>query len=137
MTWVNTQAQEVSIADASVENDELWLGREDTERATGWQIKAEGLCRAEICIPVPAGREAEFRRQDQVNIAAFWRHMGRPVVRDGGGQAWMLGESAGDQGARLESLEAPDFALPDLAGQIHRLSDERGKKVFLATWASW
>ena len=32
---------------------------------------------------------------------------------------------------------APDFSLPDINGQPHRLSDYRGKKVFLATWASW
>ena len=32
---------------------------------------------------------------------------------------------------------APDFALPDPSGRIHRLSDYRGKKVFLVTWASW
>ncbi|NDG42002.1 MAG: TlpA family protein disulfide reductase, partial [Betaproteobacteria bacterium] len=37
----------------------------------------------------------------------------------------------------LSTLEAPDFELPDLAGQTHRLSDYRGKKVLLATWASW
>jgi peroxiredoxin len=32
---------------------------------------------------------------------------------------------------------APDFALPDLAGQVHRLSDFRGKVVFLNVWATW
>ena len=33
--------------------------------------------------------------------------------------------------------EAPDVALPDLDGRIHRISDHLGKKVFLSTWASW
>lgn len=33
--------------------------------------------------------------------------------------------------------EAADFALPDLAGRIHRLSDSRGKIVFLNLWATW
>jgi len=32
---------------------------------------------------------------------------------------------------------APDFALPDPSGRVHRLSDHRGKKVLLVTWASW
>ena len=32
---------------------------------------------------------------------------------------------------------APEFALPDLAGQVHRLSDFRGKVVFLNVWATW
>jgi len=32
---------------------------------------------------------------------------------------------------------AADFALPDPTGRLHRLSDYRGKKVLLVTWASW
>jgi peroxiredoxin len=32
---------------------------------------------------------------------------------------------------------APAFALPDLDGRRHRLSDHRGNKVLLVTWASW
>ena len=32
---------------------------------------------------------------------------------------------------------APDFALPDLAGVTHRLSDYRGKIVFLNLWTTW
>lgn len=32
---------------------------------------------------------------------------------------------------------APDFALPDLQGRVHRLSDYRGKVVFLNLWATW
>ncbi|MBI3853814.1 MAG: redoxin domain-containing protein [Verrucomicrobia bacterium] len=32
---------------------------------------------------------------------------------------------------------APDFTLPDLKGKAHSLSDFRGKKVLLITWASW
>lgn len=32
---------------------------------------------------------------------------------------------------------APDFALPDLTGRLYRLSDFRGKVVFLNVWATW
>jgi peroxiredoxin len=32
---------------------------------------------------------------------------------------------------------APDFVLPDLQGQAVRLSDHRGKIVFLNLWATW
>ena len=39
--------------------------------------------------------------------------------------------------AVLEELEAPDFTLPDIDGTPRSLSELRGKKVFLATWASW
>lgn len=31
----------------------------------------------------------------------------------------------------------PDFALPDLAGKMHHLSDYRGKWVIVNYWATW
>jgi len=34
-------------------------------------------------------------------------------------------------------FEAPDFTLPDLQGRSVRLSDLRGKVVFLNLWATW
>ncbi len=37
----------------------------------------------------------------------------------------------------IEPLAAPDFALPDLDGQIHRLSSFRGRPVLLNFWATW
>ena len=49
----------------------------------------------------------------------------------------VLGTGAADRQAALAGAEAPDFMLPDLAGVPHRLSDLRGQKVFLTTWASW
>ena len=39
--------------------------------------------------------------------------------------------------AQLASLEAPDFTLPDLDGNLHSLSNYRGRKVLLATYGSW
>jgi hypothetical protein len=76
-------------------------------------------------------------RGDAVDVAALWRHMGHPVVRDDAGCAWVLGTGARERADALRSLEAPDFALPDLAGRVHALSAYRGRKVLLATWASW
>lgn len=35
------------------------------------------------------------------------------------------------------SESAKDFHLPDLAGQVHRLQNLRGKVVFLNFWATW
>jgi peroxiredoxin len=49
----------------------------------------------------------------------------------------VLGTGAADRARVLASGQAPDFALPDLEGREHRLSDHRGRKVLLATWSSW
>ncbi len=32
---------------------------------------------------------------------------------------------------------APDFAVTDIGGKLHKLSDYRGKKVMIVFWATW
>jgi len=41
------------------------------------------------------------------------------------------------QAAGRAGFPAPDFSLRDLDGRVHRLSDYRGKVVFLNLWATW
>ena len=50
---------------------------------------------------------------------------------------WALGAPADERNAALQGLTAPDFTLPDVDGVPRTLSTLRGKKVFMATWASW
>ena len=40
-------------------------------------------------------------------------------------------------GPIVAGVPAPDFELPSLAGGSVRLSEYRGRKVVLFTWASW
>jgi hypothetical protein len=136
MVQVLCESRDTEVA-GRVEAEDLWLAPDAAERATGWTLKPEGLCREEVCVPVPRGREGAFVRDGAVNIAGFWRHMGRPLARDADGEVWVLGASARERAQALESLQAPDFSLPDLDGRLHRLSDHRGRKVLLTTWASW
>jgi peroxiredoxin len=35
------------------------------------------------------------------------------------------------------SVEAPDFAIADMTGTLHRLSQYRGRPVLIAFWAVW
>jgi hypothetical protein len=111
----------------------LRVSPRDAEVITGWTLKPEGMCRDELCVPL----RDDTRRDGKVDIAAFWRALGHPVVSDTRGEVWVLGTAADSRTAALAGLEAPDFALPDLSGVQHRLSELRGKKVFLTTWASW
>ncbi len=117
--------------------DQLWLNREDLGELTGWLLKPEGLCKREICTPLDAAATENWVDGDRVHASALWESLGRPVLRDADATTWMLGEAAADRSRELESLEAPDFTLPDIEGKLHSLSDFRGKKVFLSTWASW
>ena len=109
---------------ARVLKGDLWMPAAECKRITGHALRAGGL-------------PGTYFREADVNVSACWRHMQRPVLSDGTGDVWVLGASAKERAAALESLQAPDFTLPDLEGKVHSLSDYRGKKIFLASWASW
>ena len=137
MTTVLTELGPVEVAAQPGGDDELWLSAGDTQIVSGWTMKPEGLCRDDICVPVPVDHSDHYVREGFINLAAFWLRMNNPLARSRNGDSWAFGVGAKTRAASLTSLEAPDFSLPDLDGGVHSLSDYRGKKVFLATWASW
>src|SRR5262245_23892385 len=96
------------------DGENLWLPAGDVERATGWALKPEGFCKGDGRVPVPRGLGGEFIDGDRSNVAALWNHMDLPVAHDAAGETWVLAESAASRSAQLQSLEAPDFSLPDL-----------------------
>ena len=114
----------------------LWLSTAELQELTGWELKPEGLCKVDACVPLPKGEEP-IVEADRVCVSRLWERLERPVLHDATRSAWFLGEDAKDRARQLASLEAPDFTLPDVEGKLHSLSDFRGKKVLLATWASW
>ena len=136
-TTILGDAGSVGVQPARDEEGALWLAPADLTAATGWTIRPEGLCRGAVCVPAPPGETNRFVGDGAVNVAAFWERMGAPVAVSDDGDVWALGEPAETRAQQLESLDAPDFGLPDLDGRVRRLSEFRGRKVFLATWASW
>ncbi len=122
---------------ADVSGEALWLSGLDFERVSGWAHRSEGFCKADVCIPVPPARARELIAGNRYNLIALAGLLGQPVVADKAHGVWCIGETAAERQRALTSLNAPDFELPDLSGRAHRLSDYRGKKVLLVSWASW
>src|SRR5438309_1492622 len=97
---------------------------------TGWEIKPEGACKGDICVPLadPAG--------GSFDVAATADQLGMALVYDEELDIWALGpESIG--GRALSSAEAPELVLPDIDGNEFRLSSLRGEKVALISWAPY
>jgi hypothetical protein len=136
ITLLNEQ-RETSLPDATASDDSLWLSRENIEQALGWSWKPEGLCWDDTCVPLPPEQASALVRDDRLDMAAMWAHMGQPVVHNARADTWVFGTGAQERAHALSDLTAPDFALPDLDGHVHQLSAHRGKKVLLVTWASW
>lgn len=119
---------------------QLWISTSDLTRATRFELKPQGVCRDQLCFPVPKARTQEFVRKSSgrtlFNLLAFAQLVNQPVAHDAALSTWYFGLRS-DQRQILSSLEAPNFTLPDMDGKTHSLSDFRGKKVLLVTWASW
>ncbi len=126
-----------TICNANVKNNELWINQEELEKTTGWSLKAEGFCQGNTCIPYPKTETENFVQGSEVNVSSFWTLMDKPILHDKSGDTWMLGTSHKERLGALNSLQAPNFSLPDLEGKQHTLSDYKGKRIFLTTWSSW
>jgi hypothetical protein len=110
--------------------DKLTINRADFESGTGWQLKPEGACKGEVCIPLHPAPGAT------VDVAKTAAQMGLPLVEDREHGLWALGpESIG--GRALTTAEAPDLRLPDLDGNEFRLASLRGQKVLVYAWAPY
>jgi hypothetical protein len=129
------------IAQAQIQSVDLWVTTVDLKRATGFVIKPQGVCRDELCFPIPKNRKAEFvtkqGRATLFNLTAFAKLTHQAVAWDEKNRVWYFGPRADARSEYLATLEAPDFTLSDMNGQKHSLRDFRGKKVLLVTWASW
>lgn len=117
--------------------DPLHLTLDELRRATGWERKPEGLCLGDACVPEPPRATWYDASRGLFDLGAFAAHLGQPVARDEASATAAVGTAAARRRDALRSLAAPDFSLPDLDGRVHRLSDYRGKKVFLFSWGSY
>ena len=122
---------------AGSSRDPLRLTLDELHAATGWERKPQGLCRGETCIPEATNAGWYDEKSGLFDVGRFAAHLSQPVARDAESAVAAVGVPANDRRMTMESLEAPDFALPDMDGKIHRLSDYRGKKVFLFSWGSY
>jgi hypothetical protein len=111
----------------------LWVQQSDLPRINEFELKPQGMCRADICVPVPA----TLSRGTTFNLTAFAQRVGQRIIFEPAARAWSFAEIPVVRGAYLESRIAPDVSAPDRKGRTVRLSQFRGKKVLLVTWASW
>ncbi len=107
----------------------------DLVAATGWELKPEGLCRGDVCVPVRD--RAALVVDEEVSIEALGAALHRPVVIDVDAGVAAIGADPVAVGASLHDRQAPDFTLPTLSGEQFSLSSVGRKKKVLIAWASW
>jgi hypothetical protein len=108
----------------------LQISRSEFEKGTGWQIKSEGACKGDICIPL------KDSPGEQVDINRIAEDMNLPLVAEPEYGIWALGpDSIG--GRTLSTAEAPNLTLPDVDGNLFELSSLKGKKIVVYAWAPY
>jgi hypothetical protein len=127
--------EHVRMVEAVVDGDRLLVDPVDLPAALGWQLKPEGLCRDDECVPV-RDRDALFVG-DRLDVAAVAAALGRRAVVDAA--AAMAAIALPSEGRRraLDEQQAPSFTLDDLDGEPHTLEEFRGRKKLLFAFASW
>jgi hypothetical protein len=111
----------------------LWIRTRDLPAVNGFEVKPQGACRADVCIPIAR----TMRRGQLFDLTAFARKVGEAVVADTGARVWSFGAIEALRGSFLGSRVAPDVSIPDRRGRPVKLSAFHGRKVLLLTWASW
>ncbi len=106
--------------------DRLDLDSDAFQAGTGWEIKPEGACKGEVCVPL----SGDFELTDAA------QRLGMALVADEAHGLWALGPESLTSHA-LVSAEAPDLVLDDIDGNEFHLSSLRGQKVLLVAWAPY
>jgi hypothetical protein len=113
----------------------IGVSADDFASATGWSLKPEGLCKGEICVPVRD--TAAVSNGAAIDLAEFARVTGREIVIDASRNVMAMGEQASSRAAAMTTLDAPNFTLSDIHGDLVSLSDFANRKKLILAWSSW
>src|SRR5262245_36088880 len=112
---------------AATDANDLWITLAALKSATGFVLKPQGVCRDELCFPIPKGRSDAFlSKQGRItwfNLSEFARLLRQPAAHDAENNVWYFGPRPDVQNSFVSSLVAPDFTLPDMTGKMHSLRD--------------
>jgi hypothetical protein len=120
-----------------VEGERLVADPAAFARATGWQLKPEGLCRDDVCVPVRDPAALLDEHGAGLDIVAVAAALGREAVADPLHGVVAIGDAAATVAESMATLIAPDFALPDIDGKPVSLADYDRRKRLLLAWSSW
>ena len=114
---------------------EFAISLNDFASVTGWQLKPEGLCFADTCVPVT--NSSALTNSTLIDLVEFARVTNQNIVVDRKHKIAALGDRADSRSEAMATLVAPDFRLPDIHGKQVSFSDFNRRKRLLLAWSSW
>ena len=132
---VIVDGSDVSRVDGDATSTTVLLAPDALEAATGWDLRPEGLCRGDVCVPRRDGDGLVV--DDKIDLAAFAAVMQRPLAYDADAGIAVLADAPEQHAAAFDARVAPEWTLPDLDGNPVSSADFAGRKKLLVAWASW
>jgi hypothetical protein len=126
---------QVATVSAEMDGARVLLDADDLDAGTGWELKPEGLCRGEVCVPTSLW--PDLVDGDRVDLAVLARLTGQVVAIDLEERVAVLGPGASTRAEALSTLRAPDFTVHTIDDEAVSLADFRGRKKLLVAFASW
>jgi len=121
--------------DGSIDGEAVVVSPEALKAALGWQLKPEGLCKDDICMPVHD--RASIVHADGVDLVAVARLIGSETLIDPDSSIVAVSVPAQSRHQALVGRQAADFTLPDLDGNLHSLNEYAGQRRLLVAFATW
>lgn len=123
----------------ATDNERLLVPAEDLPRINGFELKPEGACYGETCIPLTGDHGVSISKDGQqwIDLEALADLIGQAYVADRDNGVWSFGEIPAKRQPMLEQAMAPELELTDRQGKVIRLSDFKGRKALIVTWSSW
>ena len=127
----------VIVLDQTGSGDGLLISPADLTRVNGFEVKPEGACYKDMCIPMNDKLLIIQDGQQWFSLTAFADLLGQPYVVDHDAGVWSFAEIPAKREGMLVEAMAPEFEITDRKGEVIRMSDLKGKKALIVTWSSW
>ena len=130
----DNRTTEVTPPLSALPADDLWVTLDDLKRATGFVIKPQGVCRDELCFPIPKARSSAFlskqRSTTWFNLSEFARLLRQPIAHEK--EVWYFGprpdvqnsKSPGSGGSAHRTTISDGLSAPS-GRRSSRMSEER------------
>jgi len=135
-TTVLYQGKAVTLSETG-NGDGLLIRPDDLSRVNGFELKPEGACFRDMCIPMNDDLLVEQDGRQWFDLTAFADLLGQPYVADRESRVWSFAEIPAKREGMLVNAMAPEFEVTDRQGKVVRLADFKGKKALIVTWSSW
>ena len=125
----------VVTVDGDVDATRVLIAPSSLPAAIGWELKPEGLCRDDVCVPVRD--RGALLAAGALDLSAGAGALGRPFVVDADARVAAMALPSEERHRALRDHVAPPFTLPDLEGTSHSLEEWRDRKKLLFAFSTW